>query len=233
MIGERIYSFEVLESTNDYALKNHRHLHDGDVILALEQTRGRGREGRKWYSPKGGLWFSVVFKPRELKDPHFFTKLTAVSIVQVLKEMKVKAYLKWPNDVYYSSKKLGGILTEGIYEGKIPLIIVVGVGMNVNNDLEDSIKDTAISLKEITSREIPIDELLNLILRKMRSNYEKYRLPRGILTRIWKKMLDIKEGNTVKFNGKEAIVEKILPTELVLRTPDGKVRVRSARELYG
>jgi BirA family biotin operon repressor/biotin-[acetyl-CoA-carboxylase] ligase len=63
LIGEKIYRFEVIDSTNEYALKNHNILHDGDVVVALEQTFGRGREGRRWFSPKGGLWFTIVFKP--------------------------------------------------------------------------------------------------------------------------------------------------------------------------
>ena len=147
MIGERIYWFDVLGSTNDYVLSNHDILHDGDVVVALEQTRGRGRHGRNWYSPRGGLWFTVVFKPRKMFDPNFHTKLTSVSMARTLEDMGIKPVIKWPNDILVLGKKIAGILTEGIFQGKIPLVIAVGVGMNVNNDLPDFLKDSSISLK--------------------------------------------------------------------------------------
>ncbi len=233
MIGERIYRFETLESTNAYALKNHFMLHDGDVIVALEQTAGRGRENRAWHSPRGGLWFSIVFKPKNIKDLNFYTKLASVSLLQVLKDLRIPAHLKWPNDVYYKRKKLAGILTEGIFDGELPVVIVVGVGLNVNNEIPDELKSIATSIKEIKGKEYPVDDLLMLILRRMRSNWEKYKLTKGALTRLWKKALDLKEGMKIVFQGKESKIYKILPDKLILNTPDGFKEVTSARELYG
>ena len=233
MIGEKIHRFEVLDSTNTYALKNHSILHDGDVVVALEQTSGRGREKRYWHSPRGGLWFSVVFKPKNIRDLNFYTKLASVSLLQVLKDLKISAYLKWPNDVYHKKKKLAGVLTEGIFDGEIPVVIVVGVGLNVNNEIPDSLKNVATSLKEIKGKEYPLDELLMLILKRMRSNWEKYKLTKGALTRLWKKALDLKEGMKIAFQGKEAKIYKILPDKLILNTSEGFKEVTSARELYG
>ena len=222
MIGERIHWFESIDSTNDYVLKNHDKLHDGDVVVALEQSSGRGRHGRKWHSPRGGLWFSLVFKPRRFRDPNFYTKLVSVSIVQVLKELGLKVVIKWPNDIVFSGKKLAGVLTEGVYEGMTPLVVVVGVGLNVNNDLPDDLKHRAVSLKDILGHEIPIDELLEKILKRIRSNRKKYSSSPGALTRVWKSLLNLKEGQKVMVNGEEGVIERIHPDRIVLKLNRGR-----------
>ncbi len=233
MIGEKLYRFEIIDSTNRYVLENHNLLHSGDVVIALEQTNGRGRGGKKWHSPRGGLWFSVVFKPKSIKDLNFYTKLSSVSVVQVLRSIKVPAYLRWPNDVYSHGKKLAGILTEGIFDGETPLVIAVGIGMNVNNHIPDEIKHLATSIRELRSREFPVDEILSLILKKMRSNWKKYKLSKGALTRLWKRMLDIKEGQKIEFQGDDATVYKILPDRLLIKTKKGFEEIASTHQLYG
>ncbi len=217
MIGERIYWFDVLSSTNDYALSNHSVLHDGDVIVALEQTHGRGRHGREWHSPRGGLWFTVVFKPKKNVDPNFHTKLTSVSLVKTLEDLEVRATIKWPNDILVSKKKLAGLLTEGIYQGRVPLIIAVGIGMNVNNEIPEHLKDRAVSLKEILKKTIPIEQLLGEILRKMRTGFKKYVRAPGALTRIWKKYLNIRKGDVLNLNGESYVVENIEVDRIIVR----------------
>ncbi len=201
--------------------------------MADAQTRGRGRERREWASPEGGLWFSVVFKPRKIKDPFFYGKLMAVSTAQTLRRIGADVNLKWPNDFFFKGKKLGGMLVEGVFEGAMPLVIVVGIGLNVNNELPDHLKGFAISLKDILKKEIPPKELLRLILKRARSNRRKYSCCPHILTRIWKEMLDLKEGQNVECCGRSWKIERILPDRIILERDGERREIKSARELYG
>ncbi len=223
MIGERIFRFESIDSTNEYALKNCRLLHNGDVVVALEQTRGRGRHGRTWHSPRGGLWVSIVFKPKKVKELGFYTKIAAVSLARLLSKLGVKSTIKWPNDILVNGRKLAGILTEGIFEGVNPKCVVMGIGVNVSNDIPNELKDIAISLKEILKSSIPPEAFLDLLLKMMNATLQKYKNAKGALTRVWKSLLDLKEGERIQHGDKECEILKILPDHLVLNCEGKKV----------
>ncbi|PLV57502.1 biotin--[acetyl-CoA-carboxylase] ligase [Thermotoga sp. SG1] len=231
MIGEKIISFETIDSTNRFLKEYFSKYPSGTVVVALEQTSGYGRNKRKWYSSKGGLWFSVLFKPRKQVDTTFYTRVFSVAVVRALETFKVHADIKWPNDIYVRGRKLAGILTEGIFEGKKPLAIVVGVGMNVNNEIPDELKTRAVSLKEILGREIPLMKLLGLILKNARMLFRKYTRKKEALTRIWKRHLLQKEGNIVTFSEnnqeKRGKILKILPDHLLVETDEGVRKVYS------
>ncbi|MCK5281975.1 MAG: biotin--[acetyl-CoA-carboxylase] ligase [Nanoarchaeota archaeon] len=154
-----IHKFECVGSTNSLA----RDYSSGNAIVAREQNKGRGRFDRKWVSSKGGLWFSIVLKPnRRLFEYTFIASLA------VLESIKVNAKIKWPNDIVFYGKKLCGILSESVFEGNDARKVIIGVGINVNNDVSE-LRDIAVSLKEIKNEEINIDDLLNNILK----NFEK------------------------------------------------------------
>jgi len=216
MIGEKIIRFDIIDSTNIYAIENYERLHDGDVIVAKEQNNGKGRQGRSWHSPKGGLWFSIVFKPRKMKDMNFYTKLASVSLYEFLEKIGIKSTIKWPNDILYKGKKLAGILTEGIYEGAVPKVIVVGVGLNVNNDIPEELSDIATSIKEIKKEKINVDYVLKKTLAIMNKNRKKYSSRPNALTRVWKNRLDIKEGDEITYNGEICKIKEIKQDKLVL-----------------
>jgi BirA family biotin operon repressor/biotin-[acetyl-CoA-carboxylase] ligase len=190
-IGDRIESFTELESTNTYALNNAEKLPSGGVIWALKQSKGYGRFNRKWISSQGGLWFSIVFKPRKIKDFSFYLRLSSVAIVETLIQLEAKLMIKWPNDIVHNGKKIGGILTESLSDGKKINVIVVGIGLNVNNSLPEDLYEKAISLKNIINREISLSYLLDKIIKKMDLLYSRYSKPMNhrYLTRKWKKYL--------------------------------------------
>lgn len=104
MIGEELEVLYEVDSTNEFLKRNYRSFHDGAVVVAIKQTAGRGRFGRTWYSPEGGLWYSVLFKPKIHIGLHVYTKIFSISIAEVLKKLKVGVTIKWPNDVYYDGK---------------------------------------------------------------------------------------------------------------------------------
>ncbi|WP_448522723.1 biotin--[acetyl-CoA-carboxylase] ligase [Pseudothermotoga sp.] len=200
MIGEKLVRVPIIGSTNDFLKENWKLFPHGTVVVADVQTSGRGRFNRTWHSPEGGLWFSILFKPRKNVRPNFYTKLCAVSIVRALKQLKVEAKLKWPNDVYVDGKKLAGILTETVFEEERLGAIIVGIGMNVNNEIPKELKDKATSLKLLFGEEFERLSVLSLILRKINKALRTYSRKSEALTRVWKNMLIQREGQLVCVN---------------------------------
>jgi BirA family biotin operon repressor/biotin-[acetyl-CoA-carboxylase] ligase len=155
----KIYNFKEVNSTNILA----KEYEANSVLVAEVQISGKGRFERKWDSPKGGLWFSIVLKA----DREAF-EYTFISCLAVLESLKIKGIVKWPNDVYYDDKKVCGILSEIIKDK-----VIIGIGINVNNNIPDGLKDKAISLKEIKGTEIELDELLKNILSRIEELMKK------------------------------------------------------------
>jgi BirA family biotin operon repressor/biotin-[acetyl-CoA-carboxylase] ligase len=179
--GQEIVYFDTIDSTNRKAKElASGGAAEGTVVVTEEQTGGRGRLGRSWLSPKGkGLWFSIVLRPQI--SPLDSPQLTLVSAVGVVKALKAYTGLdlkiKWPNDLLYGGKKVVGILTELAAEfGRVDYI-VVGIGINVNTDLEDypeELRDIVCSLKMVTGREQNRQSLLRLILQQLEQSYLVY-----------------------------------------------------------
>lgn len=211
MIGEEIEVLFEVDSTNEFLKKNYESFHDGAIVVAIKQTAGKGRMGRNWYSPEGGLWYSVLFKPKIHLNLHVYTKIFSIAIVEVLKKIRVKTYIKWPNDIYYNGKKLCGILSESISESDRVVAIIVGIGINVNNEIPEELKNVAISLKEITKKKVKITYLLDEINKHAWNILTSYRNETENITKMWKKYLIPKEGERIKLNyGGEKIEGNIL-----------------------
>lgn len=106
----------------------------GTVVIATQQTAGRGQWGRQWVSSQGGLYLSVAIAPNiEARDSYLLTFATAWGITQQLRDLNIPVEIKWPNDLVLNKLKLGGILTETkISHGKITQA-VIGVGINYSN----------------------------------------------------------------------------------------------------
>ncbi len=172
-IGKKIYYFDSVSSTMDtagsLAMKN---APEGTVVIAEAQTKGRGRLGREWLSPKyKGIYLSLILRPEVLPNQaSIFTLLSAVGISEAVKEIAdLDAQIKWPNDILLHNKKVGGILTELNAEMDQVRFLIIGIGLNVNND-KKSLPANAISLKEAKKEEISRVELLKEILRRIESN---------------------------------------------------------------
>ncbi len=173
-VGKKIHYFDVVSSTmnmaQELALKD---APEGTVVLAESQTKGRGRLGRSWVSPKyKGIYFSLILRPKVLPNvTPIFTLLCAVSVCEAIKEVTdLDAQIKWPNDILIHNKKLGGILTELNAEMDATRSIIIGIGLNVNNDKKTEVPG-ATSLKEQKKEEVSRVALLQGILRKIEDNY--------------------------------------------------------------
>jgi BirA family biotin operon repressor/biotin-[acetyl-CoA-carboxylase] ligase len=173
-MGKKIYYFDEVSSTMDIAIElGIKGSREGTLILTEAQTKGRGRLGRQWFSPKyKGIYLSLILKPKIL--PHqasILTLFSAVSICEAIKEITgLDAQIKWPNDILIHHKKLGGILTELNAEMDEIRFVVVGIGLNVNND-KKTLGNGATSLKEQKKEGVNRIELLKEILRKIEANY--------------------------------------------------------------
>lgn len=153
-IGHCLIRLESCTSTNDiareYALKGAA---EGTVILAKEQTQGRGRQGRAWYSPKNkGLYLSIILRP-PISGLSLLPLLAGLAVEEALHRMGVSVGLKWPNDLVWSGRKVGGILSEGNYSGNRLNFAVVGIGLNLHHEEEDfpqRLRQSAASLRQIS-----------------------------------------------------------------------------------
>ncbi|AEH50969.1 biotin--[acetyl-CoA-carboxylase] ligase [Pseudothermotoga thermarum] len=225
MIGDKIIFLPIIGSTNDFLKENFDKFPSGTVVVAEVQTKGRGRNNRTWVSPEGGLWFSILFKPKKKVKPTFFTKAACVAINKALNQIGVENKIKWPNDIYVKAKKLCGILTETIFEGQHPKVIICGIGINVNNQIPEELSDKAVSLSQITGRPHDLKKLLKLLLTKINYIVKKYSTKPEALTRVWKERLMQKEGDEIRFlldgkfvNGKILEIED----EFIVVEVDGK-----------
>jgi BirA family transcriptional regulator, biotin operon repressor / biotin---[acetyl-CoA-carboxylase] ligase len=122
----------------------------GTVILAEEQTAGRGRDGRTWRSPSGGVWLGMLLRP-PAPAPGALSLRIGLVVADVVDELlrAPRAQLKWPNDVLLDGRKLAGILCEGRWQGATPQWLAVGVGMNVANEIPAGLAGPAIALREV------------------------------------------------------------------------------------
>ncbi len=140
-MGENIHYLESVDSTQKIAQQlAYNNAPEGTAILAEEQVSGRGRLDRKWHSPKySGIWMSLILRPNipVTKAPQL-TLLTAVAVVQAIEdETHLNPEIKWPNDILLHGKKVTGILTELQAEADQIHSIIIGIGINVNQKVED------------------------------------------------------------------------------------------------
>ena len=148
LFGKRIYYFDEIDSTQNFAIKlGSRPQENGSVVVAHKQTHGRGRQSRKWISPSGGIWFSLVLHPEfEISAATLFPVVSSLALaISIEKVLKIKPKLKWPNDLTLDGKKVAGILVDASVElGKIDSLVVgVGINFKINpREVEKAIKRT-------------------------------------------------------------------------------------------
>ena len=148
ILGQRAYYFDSVDSTQNQALKMTDDLaNNGAIIVAAKQTGGKGRDGRKWVSPKGGIWFSIILHPKfDISITTLFPIASALALSKAIeKTTNIFPELKWPNDLTIKGKKLAGILVDASLESNRIENIVLGIGINFNVDvkqIEKTLKKT-------------------------------------------------------------------------------------------
>ncbi|HJX14081.1 MAG TPA: biotin--[acetyl-CoA-carboxylase] ligase [Dehalococcoidales bacterium] len=227
VIGRRVLFYPRLASTMDTARQEAKSgASEGTVIIAGEQTRGRGRLKRPWLSPVGNIALSIILRP-DIAGLPCLMMISSLAAVRSIREVAgLKARIKWPNDVLIGGKKAGGILIENEVKGDRVAYAVIGIGINVGLRTADhaDIAGIAAGLNETAGREISRAELVRSLLEEFERLYLAlpdgqtiYEEWRDNLATLGKKVTatsgkDVMEGIAVSVDGNGA---------LVLRRPDG------------
>ena len=238
IIGKSIYHYMQTDSTNKIAKKFAReNAADGTIVVAEEQTAGKGRLGRSFFSPKSkSILFSIILKPNFL--PHDAPKCTlmaAVAVANAMLHFDLKPEIKWPNDILFKNRKVVGILTEMSAEmGKINYI-VVGIGINVNinyDEFPDEIKNIAASLSEMKGHDITrldffksvLEEFDKLYIEVMQNGFGKvFEQWRQYSITIGKEISVIPAGSEKSFNAVATDIDD--DGALIVRTEKGLEKV--------
>ena len=177
LIGKTIHCFSEVASTNDLAKEMAAiGAKEGTMIIAEIQIHGKGRLGRKWVSPRGGIWLSIILRPKlSAKDIPKLTLMTSLAVAKTINQLfNLKTEVKWPNDVLINARKVCGILTEANTTGGITNFVVVGIGINANIELDSlpkQVRENATSLKHELKREIDREQFLRVLLEKFERYY--------------------------------------------------------------
>ncbi len=191
---------------------------EGAVLVANEQTRGRGRKRRAWQSPPdAALALSVILKPRTCLVPRV-NFLGALAICDLVAELGCTEFgIKWPNDVQISGKKIAGILPEVVWQGSEALGVVLGMGINARVDFSGTaLADSAISLESVVNRRLDRADLLVSLLRHV--DYWHSQIEEASLYTSWKQRLNML--------GKRIKVDSVIGTAIDAR-PDGSLLLRA------
>jgi len=240
-IGAIIHCFSSCPSTNDLAKRLAREgLAEGTVVVAEEQTEGRGTKGRIWHSPPGqGLYASVILRPRRT-DLSLLPLAAGVGCVEAIREATgVEAALEWPNDIVRGGRKLGGILCETDFLGNALSHAVLGIGLNIGQKREDfppPLRSTATSLRLALGREVDRPALETALWSALDRWYTAFtRGRRDEIVRAYESKLMIPVGAVIEVRKEGETLPGVfrgidLRARLRLER-DGKVRLLSPAEI--
>ncbi len=228
-IGRELKYLETTTSTQDIARElAEKDAREGTAVIAGEQQSGRGRMGRSWLSPAGGLATSIILRP-PIDFAYLLPAITSVAVFQTLKNLGVRAGIKWPNDVLIEGKKVCGILIEhGLTDGELRYSIV-GIGINVNFDTDryPEIADIATSLSVQLGHEVPVAEVALHLYTELENIYSRTGEPARIIDEWSRNMVTIGRRVSADFYGNridgaaEGVNQK---GNLVVRLADGSIK---------
>ncbi|MGL6297641.1 MAG: biotin--[acetyl-CoA-carboxylase] ligase [Methanobacteriaceae archaeon] len=179
-IGSEIYYYSEVDSTNNLAKRlAENDAVEGTIVISDTQNRGKGRRGKKWESPTGGIWLSVILRPKisPTKAP-LITLATGVAVAKTLGNIGVDAKIKWPNDVLVDNKKISGILTEANAKFNTLDYVVVGIGIDTNLNPEtfpEELRANTTTLKRELDKEIDDLEIIPKLLKEIEDVYDLFK----------------------------------------------------------
>jgi len=234
--GKHAFFSREVKSTSDWAKElAEMGAEEGTVTVALTQTAGRGRLGREWFSPTGGLWFSIVLRPdQKASEAVKLVFVASLAVAEVLHEKyRLRTETKWPNDVLVNGKKICGILAEMNTKEENVNYVILGVGVNANfradDVLPESMKTTPTSIENELGKKIRLESLLKALLEEMENIYDNY-LESGFapLLERWKRYAGFL-GHTVMVTDENETLNGLalgvdMEGALILKLEDGKTR---------
>lgn len=173
-IGQKIIRLDRVDSTNNYAanLAKENKIAHGTVILADEQTAGKGQRGAVWVSKPGeNLLFSLYLQPDNLSVERQVTlnKLVALALIELLRKIGISATIKWPNDIYVKDQKIAGILIENQLRASRIFSSIIGIGLNVNQMDFSNLQAT--SIKKCTGEFAPMDSIVFQLIHSLNEQF--------------------------------------------------------------
>ena len=174
-VGKNIYVFNEVSSTNTVArFLAMNDVENGSVILSEKQTHARGRSGKAWESPIGGIWLSMILQPHvDYSKLPLITIATGVAVAKAIERTGINtAEIKWPNDIMIHDKKVCGILTEAVTKFNTIENVIIGVGIDANIDISDfpeELQDGTTTIADELGRK----EDENVLIRYFLEEFEK------------------------------------------------------------
>ena len=229
----KLVKLDVVSSTNDVARQlAEAGWPEGTVVVAAEQTAGRGRFGRRWESPRGGLWFSVLLRPA--LGPEDISRLPIVAGLAVARALRssfgLEIELKWPNDVLIEGKKICGILVETSFTGSKLDFVILGIGINANfepHELPEPISSCSTTLRAELGHDEDLEALLFSVLRELSACYDALLSGRGEeLLREAEELMGFPRMARVLSGGRELVGLAIGLADdgsLLVKSEDGRV----------
>ena len=228
-VGQRVIYYPSLTSTMEVAKREAQlRAGEGTVVVADEQTAGRGRMKRVWLSPKGSIALSIILYPSVVNLPSLIM-LASLAVVHSIEAVTgLRSQVKWPNDVLVNDRKVCGILIESSVRGNIVDYAIIGIGVNVNLKLSDfpEIPSTATSLSAELGRDVPRLRIIQRLLVEVEGLYLALQAG-GSIYEEWRDSLvtlgrrvRVKSGKTVY----EGVAESVARDgSLLLRHSDGSL----------
>ena len=163
----KIEILDEVQSTNEY-IKRYLPSGKDTIVVAKRQTGGKGTKGRAFLSRKGGVYLTALnfYRGFFAKDAFLIMAHAATAVCRTAEHFGLFPEIKWPNDIYLAGKKLAGILIENILEGDQLKASIIGIGLNVNNDLGE-LSDIAISLSAAAGKIIPTEQARELLIQNL------------------------------------------------------------------
>lgn len=212
IIGRELHLFPEVSSTNTLAMELASNASpEGTVVIAETQTGGKGRLGRKWISPKGNLYLSVILRPDiPMYKAPLITLMGAVAVASAIRATcEVQAAIKWPNDIYIAGKKISGLLTEMSAEQDRIKHIVLGIGADVNMGLDAlpaEVRAATTTLAAETGKRVDRTLLLRRLFRELEHWYEAFLRNDAEVLGAWN-ALNMTIGNRVSVIGLDGTLE--------------------------
>lgn len=231
MIGQNIIYLDEAESTNRYAseMMSTTGLDEGTVVSAMFQLAGRGAGDNSWESEAGkNLLISIILKPEFLPLHRQFmlnivASLGVHDMIVQLCGNTAAIKIKWPNDIYADDKKIAGMLVENAIMGDTFMHTILGIGLNINQEIFISDAPNPISLKNITGKEYNLDECLSLLCSKIDERYKQ-------LKEMQYKQLTAEYLSSLYRNGEEAkyiYKEQVILATIIGVSDEGKLMLKT------
>lgn len=174
-IGKNLIYLPQCHSTNDFAVEKCKNqpIENGTIFITSDQTTGKGQRGNKWLSEKNqNLTFSIVVETRtnSLEEVFKYNMLLSCALIDFFNVYDTDFKIKWSNDIYFKTKKLGGILIESITNYESKKNIIIGIGLNINQINFNYLNAT--SLRNIINKELDLAKMLEVICQKIESYFK-------------------------------------------------------------